>query len=227
MLFQRPISLYSLGARDYVNGLTLFEETIKEFLAHVKTLPRADLKIDLFKVTSFVRDSTQMLVSHLNDAALREHMPRASVRFDLELAGNPYRILLVPEDREGPLPNRPDYDRQVYVRQDEHRTDGTSSAVLQNIHDCYDLLRGIVEVNQRYTVLHAPHRGLPASRYWAYMTNYLCRLDASFPDAIEAEFSLKKSFQIRGRTLIVRAVRVPSHDSDIDMELCFFDDRNA
>jgi hypothetical protein len=152
----------------------------------------------------------------------RDRLKHASALIDLTIQDESYRALLFAASKESNIKSISSYDRSNYVKKDSHYNDGRSDAIIHNITDSYDLLRGIIEVNQRFTVYHAPKMGAIESRYWAYMTGYHMKDPKDLPAEIKVDFFLKQIIPIEGRTMIVRGVSLPLFGEGADIDLCFF-----
>lgn len=222
MICNGKLELYYLDDRDYVNGLTLFEESMRSICGFLNVNPLPPLVVQQFKMMKFIRTHAHLELYHLNDIAQRSRLRYASALLDLAIDEVEYRALLFPEDaKTGPVTVQ-SYDRSGYVKEAEHHNDGTSRAIIHNVRNSYELLRGVIEVNQRFTVKHAPRMGIPASRFWGYMTGYRFTDPQSIPKEIEVDFHLKQVMPQKDSSMIVRAVDMPTLADMTEFELCFF-----
>ncbi len=222
MLTQTVLKLFYLGDRDYVNGLTLVEESLKYFFSYMKIDDLSNVVLRMYKVMKFIRTDARLEISYQSDKEQRLKIRDSAGQIEIEVGDDSYRLLLFSMNFESKPIIKPEYDRAVYVKTDNHNVDGSTEAVLQNIKNSYDLLRGIVEVNQRFSVLHTPRMDLPKCKYWAYMTNYKLLNPAQLSKEIEISFTLGTVVRQPDRTLIIRNVLVPILERENEIILCFF-----
>ncbi len=222
MISETELKLYYLGDRDYVNGLTLFEESLRYFFSYMKIDDLSKAVVRLFKVTKFIRTHVHLEIGHRNDREQRLKIKDSSGQIDLAIGHEEYRLLLFSTASESKPVTDPEYNRGVYVKKDIHYADGRTEAVFHNVRDSYELLRGVIEVNQRFTVSYAPQMGLQKSRYWGYMTNYKLVDPSQLTEEVKAVFTLKQTVQQQLRTLIIRGVSIPILAADNETDLCFF-----
>jgi hypothetical protein len=157
-----------------------------------------------------------------------DHFPERPVlkgehaRVDLTAPGMGFTLLLLEKSGESVSASLPEYDRGIYIATQESRADGSVSAEMTNVHDAFELLRGIVEVMQRITNQELQALAARPKSFWAYIKNY-----PFLPDERAAGIRVvlfEKSSIIRGRDRMfaVRQVRLEGLEGSAPAEICYF-----
>ena len=171
MAFRKEIKFYFLGSRNYVNGLTIFEEMLKASNDLITQSYGAIKSIQLFKINKFIRSDCSLVILSPND---RSDQPPQEVSASITLLlanGQTLRLCLVPQ-KEMVTIRLPDYDRGRYIGQENSDDAGLVSVQLHHIENEYDLMRAIVEANYRPCVALAAGRGVQRGVSWAYLKHF-------------------------------------------------------
>jgi hypothetical protein len=171
MAFRKEINFYFLGSRNYVNGLTIFEEMLKASQDLI-TQSYGPLKsIHLFKINKFIRSNCSLVILAPHEQP--EHTPQeASALMTLRLVNGPDLRLFLLEKEEMVTARLADYDRGRYIGSENADVAGLVSVGLRHIHSEYDLMRAIVEANYRHCVALAAAQGVHQGVSWAYLKDF-------------------------------------------------------
>jgi hypothetical protein len=223
MLGAVDLSLYFLGRRDYVNGVTLFEEMLKAFSAYSHTEVTRPYHIKLCKINKFVRDNAWMEISRSEDAPPTPRLKGASVRIDLLTASGPFTLLLFTKHGQTVTHHGDDYDRGGYVAEDRSFDDGSTVAKLRNLQDVYDLMRGITEVNYRFVTAEAKKLDIQQGASWAYLADFPFFIDPDISSISTVRFNSKSILSAYGKRFTIRTFHIDGKGG-ADSEICFFTD---
>ena len=218
------LKLYFLGRRDYVNGLTMFEEMVKAFESYPSSRVVRPILIRQFRFNRFVRSHARMEILAMppGQPAERPVLKGENARVDLMAPGADFTLLLLEKPEEPVATSLPEYDRGVYIAEQENRPDGTVSAEMANVHDAFELLRGIVEVMQRITDQELQAlTGRPKS-YWGYIKGYPFLLDERAAGVHSVLFEKSSIIRGRDRMFAVRQVRLEGPEGNAPAEICYF-----
>ncbi len=218
------LKLYFLGPRDYVNGLTMFEEMVKAFLSYPSPRVVRPTLIRQFRFNRFLRAHARMEIL----ATPPGHPPQQPVlkgenaRVDLMTPGAEFTLLLLEKPEEPVAASMPEYDRGVYISRQEGLPDGTTRAQMANVDDPFELLRGIIEVMQRITNKELQAlTGRPKS-YWGYIKGYPFLPDEEAAGVRSVLFEKSSIIKGRDRMFAVRQVRLEDLEGSAPAEICYF-----
>lgn len=216
------LGLYYLGGRDYVNGLTVFERMMQVFMASSFGQGAMPVHVELFKLNHFVRNHCHMEVMPAGTKGIGPKFRDAAARIDVSSEAGAHVLLLFQENGRPVTERKEDCDRTRYIRNVTQSGEGEAVASFQHVSDAFDLLRGIVEVNQQLTKAEAKRLGFDGSPSWAYMTHYFLQDMTSPSESIEASFSSQGVVISRGNIYTTRTVRLNGVLNQLPMALCFF-----
>jgi len=216
------MDLFYLGERDYVNGLTLFEEMLKSFIKCFSRKVKLPFLVTNFKVNKFVRHNAELVYYQSGDIQFYSRLKKASARIDVETTEDSY-ILLLFENNDFPVKRwLSDYDRSVYIKKAFTDNVGNTTVSLINLNDTYGLLRGIIEANHRYVTEEARKVGGEKSVSFAYLTNFKCLDKIGISQVNDVNFKVTSDFVVYDRRFIIRSFHIEGLGDDLDSELCFF-----
>jgi len=209
--------LYFLGTRDYVNGLTLFEEMISVFKTERPDLFSKMSEIKNFRVNRFVRSECYMTISLAEDPT-----ERSTAQLNVSL-NNSEAVKICLHEREGEFveERRPDYDRGIYIAKEKY-AGSVHHVNIQNIKSEKDFIRGIVEAVHREICSLAAKRGIEKGISWAYLTKLPWPKLAELKNFGEFSLERKRSFEMKDRQWELRKLIIPGLTSKDPAEIGFF-----
>jgi len=215
------INFYFLGSRNYVNGLSIFEEILKTYL---KTRG-ADLsfisKLKIFKINQFIRNNAWIEIYRPAEIRNNPKITKASARLDLLTDDGEVSILLF--EKIDPVVRRiDDYDRGQYLTKLSHFPDASSTVEIVNFDDIYGLMRGVIEANYRFVTEKTAQAGKAGSASWAYLTNFDFFEMADTTSKLRTSFTLDSTYKAYQKLFFIRTVRIETPQKDVISELCFF-----
>jgi hypothetical protein len=216
------LSLYYLGQRNYVNGLTLLEEMLTSFCQLTGQKVTKIEKIDYFKVNKFVRNNCLFTTKSENRFSTDE-LKSSAAMLNLSSGGRKHICLLHQIDGSSVVKHLPDYDRGHYVGKILDGKFDKQKVFLREVSTVTDLLRGIIEANHRFCLNEAKKAGLEQRASWAYLKN-LGLPDIKQYENCWVEFELKSVVDIYEKVFIIRQIKLRDLE-DISAELCFFLDK--
>ena len=221
MITSWEVPLYFLGSRNYVNGLTLFEEMINPHRLGELLGSRSIASIKQFKISRFFR-SHGVLSAHLGAEAVAVAHPNPGAMMHVALEdGTPMRLYL-DDAPNGPEPDRsPNIDRGVYLQQTARRQDGSRDVSLRAITGLRTLMRGVVEASFQHCVERAAGEGVSTGVSWAYLSNFTCPTDYSHASAQELQFAEKLVQRTPERMFVIYTLQAP-YLAGARSTTCFF-----
>lgn len=216
----KKLSLYYLGERSYVNGLSLAEEMLKCFMQSSEEHPAF---IKHFQVSRFVR-SNAVVECWKSVAELdRGKVKSAAARIDLTTDIDEARILLLFPLEDEPVNVRlEEYDRKAYVAAVANDEFGNSTAQLANINNMFDLVRGVVEVNHQFVTRKAKEIGVLKGVSWAYLSRFPFLSDADAAKTLSVSYGDFKNFDLRHNRYFIRSLKLGEDDLEEPSEIGFF-----
>lgn len=215
------IPFYFLGSRDYVNGLTIFEESLRAFLQDDRTASRNIKKIKRFNINQFIRTNCKLAIVESPKAVTKARL--AAARMDIEMNDETLWKLLLFELMNEPVSKRlEDYDRSIYINEEFNITDSQSTVRLNNITDPFTLMRGIVEASYRHCIRLASKVGIKQGISWAYLKNFSWPNGVDYSGYTDIKFKDKPPVRIYDKIFIVRNFYVKESGADPKSEICFF-----
>lgn len=218
------LSFVFLGDRDYVNGLTIFEEGLKAFMAVDRSEISRPIFIKQFIVNRFLRTNGRVDILLAEPGEKNPSHPlikKANARIDLQTKDSEFCLLLT-EICDGHVPeNIVAYDRGAYITEQHTLADGTTFAKLTNLVGVFDLMRGIIEVNQRITNVELEKMTGKKKSYLAYVKNFRYIEDAELSEISGITCEKATIVKTRGNTFAVRNVRIHLVNSFMS-EICYY-----
>lgn len=218
------LALYFLGKRDYVNGLTLFEEMLKPILADFRSIVSHPTYIKLFKVNNFIRTHAWVEVYRTRDIKYQPKLKMASARIDFLSDKDDYTLLLFEKSDKRVTKRVEDYDRGVYVAEYKTLGDKSTVAKLAHLKNTFDLVRGIVEVNHRYVTKESGKMDIYGGAFFAYLTCFPFLSESTVSGVDMIHFDFKNIVYAHERRFLTRTVRIEGVKNVHDTEICFFTD---
>ena len=198
------IAFYYLGSRDYVNGLTIFEESLHTFLSIDGRASRSIRRISRFNVQKFIRNNCRLKI--IKNDSVSAQVLKAAARIEVD-----------------PVVKRVvDYDRSIYIENDCQTSAGETSVTLDNIEGFFSLVRGIVEANYRYCVNVAARADVHQGVSWAYLTNFNLPKDLDVSSHPNITFREKSIVRAYDKVFIIRNFSVNKLSDNDESEICFF-----
>lgn len=222
MVGSLDLDLYYLGNRDYVNGLTLFEEMLKGYSKFPHPDIAAPSMIKLFQVNRFIRNDVSIEIYKSKDIKKHPILKAASARIDLRTLLSDFSILLFEKPGQSVTKQISDYDRGIYIEEAEHSKNGGSFAKLANIKNVFDLMRAIVEVNYRFVKEDSKNTGKNDTPSWAYSSNFLFYDKLEVSRISTVHYKLKNIYEAYGKRFYIRTVHIEGRKGDIISDICFF-----
>ncbi len=217
----KSLPLYFLGSRNYVNGLSLFEEMLKAYEKRFGVSSPID-RIQNFKVNSSVTHNCRLLITEDKRNKFYGEKNSSSASIDLLRNDGKEIYLRLYEERENPVKKKiPDYDRGLYIKKEHLEKNKIQTVILHNIRDNCSLVRGIIEANFRYCVAQAQKMGITNGISWAYMKNLPWPASMVPKSTIKIRFK-KKSLFYSTNIYIIRKLSIDSIDHNYGTEICFF-----
>ncbi len=217
----KNISLYFLGKRNYVNGLTLFEEMLNTFLICTGG--------DLFRLTGIIRFEIFRFLRYNCSFEFYEIIDHKKFKYrnpvsrmDILYSNIPYRLLFY-ENRNSPVDSRKeDYPRDIYLESETAEKNGFLDVNLTNIFDLYSLVRGIVESNFRYCRKIAQYDGIDEGVSWAYLNGFRFLEETDFSRVDKVSFFRKSVVHSPQKVFIVREIMIEKLGIQTGCDICFF-----
>jgi len=202
-----------LGSRNYVNGLTIFEEMIKAFMLFENTAISRPTYIKQFKVKEFLRTNARMEIlmpqSGLENIFMHPWLKTANGRIDLFTAQKKAFVLLLFGKPDEPVnKSAEEYDRGNYISDQKIFKDRSAVSKLTNLGNVFDLLRGIVEVNQRLSNKDIKELINRNKSYWAYMKDFKFVNTSELYQVREIHFSPPVFVHGLSRVFTIRKVKI-------------------
>jgi hypothetical protein len=220
MAFRKEIDFYFLGSRNYVNGLTIFEEMIKASHDLITRSYGSIKNIHLFKIHKFVRSNCSLVILGPQDQPGYTSQEVSAI-MSLGLAkGQDIRLHLL-ERKEPASARLVDYDRGVYINRENGNDIGPVSVHLRNIKSEYDLIRAIVEANYRHCVALAADHGVYQGVSWAYIKNFPWFEEAKASRVEVINFQKLSVFPARERIFFIRTFSL-NVKPEMEIEIGFF-----
>jgi len=215
------IPFYYLGSRDYVNGLTIFEESLQAFLSVDGRASRSIRRISRFNVHKFIRNSCRLKIIK-NDSVVAQ-VREAAARIEVVMDDDTNWKLLLFERKNDPVVERvADYDRSIYIESECHTSAQETTVMLDNIRDFFSLVRGIVEANYRYCVNVAARANVHQGVSWAYLTNFRRPKDLDVSSHPDITFREKSTVRAYDKVFIIRNFSINKLSENDESEICFF-----
>jgi hypothetical protein len=222
MIGSKDINFYFLGNRNYVNGLSIFEEILKTYLNDFGSGLSPLSKIKTFKINKFVRNNSWIEVYNSEDVRNNPKIRKASARIDFLTFEDQISILLFEKKGEPVKSRLKEYDRGQYLAKLTHFKDDSSVAEIVNFNDSFDFMRGIVEANFRFVNKKAAQLGKQAKSSWAYLINFDFFDMTTIPSKLTVHFKFDNSYEAYERYFIIRKLRIEKLQNDSITEMCFF-----
>ncbi|MGD8447464.1 MAG: hypothetical protein PVI94_28440 [Desulfobacterales bacterium] len=215
------IPFYYLGSRDYVNGLTIFEESLQTFLSIDGRASRSIRRISRFNVQKFIRNNCRLKI--IKNDSVSAQVRKAAARIEVVTYDNTNWKLLLFERKNDPVVKRvADYDRSIYIESECQTSASETSVTLDNIEDFFSLVRGIVEANYRYCVNVAVRADVHQGVSWAYLTNFNQPKDIDVSSHPVITFGEKSIVRAYDKVFIIRNFSVNKLSGNDESEICFF-----
>jgi hypothetical protein len=215
------INLYFLGNRDYVNGLSIFEEMLKSYLLSCGADVSHISKIKTFKINKFIRNNSWIELYKPAEIRKNPKIRKASARLDLLTDRGEVSILLF--EKNDPVKTRlKEYDRGQYLAKLSHFPDDSSIAEIINFTDIFELMRGIIEANFRFVNEKAAQMEKTGSASWVYLSNFDFFEMANAPSKLTACFRLDSTYEAYQKFFIIRSLQIEKFQENIISEICFF-----
>ena len=216
------INFYFLGTRDYVNGLSIFEEMLKTYLQTCSKDVSHIAKIKTFKINKFITNNSW--IEFYNSAGIERNpkIKRASARIDLLTENGRISILLF--EKNDPVKTRlKEYDRGQYLTNVSHYPDDSTLAEISNCNDIFEVTRGIVEANFRFVNQKARTLGKQVRSSWAYLTDFdISRFKNFNSHKITARFELNRHYAAYDKFFVIRTLQIRNFQKEAFSEICFF-----
>lgn len=217
------LNVYFLGSRNYVNGLTLFEEMLSSF-GRLTGRTVTDIEsIDYFKVNSFIR-SDCLFTTKLESKFSPDEIQSAAALLSISSGGRKHVCLLHKISGARVENHLPDYDRAKYIKQIVDVEIKKERVFLKQINSFSDLMRGIIEANHRFCLNEAKKAGLKHRASWAYIKNFRLPTDINRYQNCSVEFEEMSVVDIYRKIFIIRQLKLLGLEST-PAELCFFLDK--
>lgn len=209
--------LYRLGSRDYVNGLTLFEEMIDTYL---KDKTSAGIKtIKIFKVNQFIRSDAKLYKTR-DGENLDLGKPAAVINL-IDKDDQNIKLSLFIDENSATPPLLEEYDRSQYVSETFTEKD-VEKSTLNNISDFRSFIRGIIEVNHRYCCAMAAEIGINKGVSWAYLKNLDWCDEEEFAKLTRINYEQKSDMEHLGKRYVIRNLSFDQRSASKKTEVCFF-----
>jgi len=144
---EKDLHLYFLGTRDYVNGVTIFEEMVSAFLSEAP-MAGTPKRLKMLRLNHFTRSHARLIV----EEAKVKTAPECAAVCDIATSDRDVRLLLVPHLDQPVTERRDDYDRSLHIGVDEGLDEQTRRVLLraeQGTVGMFQRIRGLVEVTYR------------------------------------------------------------------------------
>jgi hypothetical protein len=218
------LNLCFLGQRDYVNGLTLFEEMLTSFCRLTGQSVAKIENIDYFKVNNFVRNDC-LFSTQLEYEFSADELKSSAAMLNLSAGGQKHICLLHQIKSAQVVKRLPDYDRAHYIKNIIDKECERQSVFLKEINSITDLIRGIIEANHRFCLNEAKKAGLKLRASWAYLKNFRMPVNIKKIKNCSVEFDTISIVDIYEKIFIIRQIKLWGV-GDTPAELCFFLDKN-
>jgi hypothetical protein len=213
------LDLFYLGRRDYVNGLTLFEEMLKAFMQSTGSRPE---HVHRFQIQKWVRTDAVLECHRTPELRGDRRAREASVRLDLRAGNDQFSLLLFPQPNS-PIDSRLDeYDRKAYIESIREKSTGVTDTRLAKVQNMFDLVRGIVEANYQYVLREAATMGIERGVSWAYLNDFPFLTDEQARKSLNLRFDEPKIFDAGGNRYYVRSLSFLALDRCGPAEICYF-----
>jgi len=217
------IPLFYLGKRDYVNGLTIFEEMLKSYqkIDKVSNENGFITSIKSFKINRFIRSNCFLEIKGDNASNIISRDVAAQMHILTGESGGK-KLLLFEQKRQPVVEKKEDYDRSIYIEDEYKIEDGIYLTILNNISDTFSLVRGVVEANYRYCMAEVIRTGASGRPSWAYLTNFKWPDNSDFSLYKEVKFKDKSTVHHNGKCHLIRRCSVKGLNENFETEICFF-----
>jgi hypothetical protein len=215
--------LYFLGRRDYVNGLTLFEEMLGSFYRLTSQTVADIANVDYFKINSFIR-SDCLFTTKLESEFTPDEIKSAAALLSISSGGCKHICLLHKINRAQVDNHLPDYDRARYIEQVVDVELKKQRVFLKQINSFSDLMRAIIEANHRFCLDEAKKAGLKHRASWAYLKNFRLPADINMYQNCSVEFEVMSVVDIYKKIFIIRQLKLLGLEGT-PAEICFFLDK--
>jgi len=215
------VPLYFLGKRDYVNGLTIFEEMIETFIDAIGSSLNELKSIRSFKIASFVRHDCGLEIWKEGSSSSR-NVKNAVARMNVATKDANYILLLFEYEDHQVTERYRDYDRSRYIQAESDKSGESFRVTLENVHDVFTLMRGIVEADFRYCNEQASKANIPGYASWAYLTDFYCPREENYVDLGEIQFVHKSTIRSSGKIFMMSEIYNNTFQKDQCAEICFF-----
>ena len=217
------LNLYFLGSRNYVNGLTLFEEMLGLFYRLTGRTVADITSVNYFKINSFIRSDCQF-TTKLESEFTPDEIQSAAALLSISSGGCKHFCLLHKINGARVENHLPDYDRAKYIKQIVDVETKKQRVYLKQINSFSDLMRGIIEANHRFCLDEAKKAGLKHRASWAYLKNFCLPADSNLYQNCSAEFEVMSVVDIYKKIFIIRQLKILGLEGT-PAELCFFLDK--